>query len=120
MNPPGSRECGWVVLRRHRQHRHHGLVVRRLHDDVVPGPHRSFQSAGVDDSALQRKEVPSRLVVFPGAGHWPSWYEMAFYYNAHLDWFHQYLGGGEAPYDVQEFARNQIFEKDDEGGSGEE
>ena len=40
---------------------------------------------------LQVQKVPSRLVVFPGAGHWPSWYEMAFYYLVHLDWFHRYL-----------------------------
>jgi len=71
-------------------------------------------------TALQRREIPSRLVVFPGAGDWPSWYEMAFYYYAHLDWFHRYLGGGEAPWDVEGFARNQIFnEKDQEGGREE-
>jgi hypothetical protein len=32
---------------------------------------------------------------------------MAFYYNAHLDWFHRYLGGGAAPWDVHEMARNR-------------
>ena len=47
-------------------------------------------------TALQKQGVPSRLVVFPNAGHWPSWYEMAFYYDAHLDWFHRWLGGGAA------------------------
>jgi dipeptidyl aminopeptidase/acylaminoacyl peptidase len=60
-------------------------------------------------TALQKMNVPSRLVVFPQAGHWPSWYEMAFYYNVHLDWFHRWLGGGEAPWDVQKFLRNQVF-----------
>jgi dipeptidyl aminopeptidase/acylaminoacyl peptidase len=45
---------------------------------------------------LQLKGVPSRLIVFPDSGHWPGWHEMSFYYLAHLDWFHQYLGG-EAP-----------------------
>ena len=37
---------------------------------------------------LQLMKVPSRLIVLPNAGHWPGWYEMAFYYLAHLDWFH--------------------------------
>ena len=60
-------------------------------------------------TALQQMDVPSRLIVFKNAGHWPNWYEMAFYYNAHLEWFHQWLGGGAAPYDSEEFQRNQIF-----------
>jgi dipeptidyl aminopeptidase/acylaminoacyl peptidase len=47
-------------------------------------------------TALQKQGVPSRLVVFPDAGHWPGWQEMLFYYNAHVDWFHQHLGS-EAP-----------------------
>ena len=55
-------------------------------------------------TALQKMGVPSRLVVFPKAGHWPAWYEMAFYYNAHLDFFHQWLGGEPAPWDVVEYA----------------
>jgi len=62
-------------------------------------------------TALQKRGVPSRLVVYKNSGHWPSWYEMAFYYDVHLDWFHQYLGGGEAPWDVEAFARNQVFEQ---------
>jgi dipeptidyl aminopeptidase/acylaminoacyl peptidase len=60
-------------------------------------------------TALQKMNVPSRLVVFPQAGHWPNWYEMAFYYNVHLDWFHRWLGGGEALWDVEKFLRNQVF-----------
>ncbi len=60
-------------------------------------------------TALQKRKVPSRLVIFPRAGHWPSWYEMAFYYLVHLDWFHRYLGGPPAPYDVQDFLRNRAF-----------
>ncbi len=59
---------------------------------------------------LQRKQVPSRLLVLPAAGHWPGWYEMAFYYLAHLDWFHQWLGGEPAPWDLESFLRNQVFE----------
>jgi len=62
-------------------------------------------------TALQKQGVPSRLVVYKNSGHWPSWYEMAFYYDVHLDWFHQYLGGGEAPWDVTAFARNQVFKE---------
>ena len=61
-------------------------------------------------SALQKNRVPSRLVVFPGAGHWPGWREMAFYYNVHLDWFHRWLGGEPAPWDVEAMARNQAIE----------
>ena len=60
---------------------------------------------------LQEMKVPSRLVVFSKAGHWPSWYEMAFYYDLHLDWFHRYLGGGAAPWDPEKFLRNEVFEK---------
>ena len=58
---------------------------------------------------LQLKEVPSRLVVLPNSGHWPSWTEMAFYYLVHLDWFHQWLGGEPPPWDVNRFLRNQVF-----------
>ncbi|NOZ95283.1 MAG: S9 family peptidase, partial [Acidobacteria bacterium] len=60
---------------------------------------------------LQKMRVPSRLVVFPKSGHWPSWYEMAFYYDVHLDWFHRWLGGGAAPWDPAVFARNEVFGK---------
>ena len=58
---------------------------------------------------LQAREVPSRLIVFPNAGHWPSWYEMAFYYLAHLDWFHQWLGGDAPAWDLVQFSRNQVL-----------
>ncbi len=58
-------------------------------------------------TALQKRGVASRLIVYPGAGHWPGWREMAFYYNAHLDWFHRWLGGDPAPYDVREMARGR-------------
>lgn len=60
-------------------------------------------------TALQKMGVPSRLVVFPDAGHWPAWHEMAVYYNEHLAFFHEYLGGGKAPWDVTEHARNLAF-----------
>ena len=72
-------------------------------------------------TALQERGVPSRLVVYPNAGHWPSWREMAFYYNAHLDWFHTYLGGEPAPHDVHAYAREHGWPKEKEpAGATEE
>jgi dipeptidyl aminopeptidase/acylaminoacyl peptidase len=60
---------------------------------------------------LQKMNVPSRLIVFPNDGHWPSGVKsMPLYYNAHLDWFHKYLGGEPAPYDMTKMLRNQAFE----------
>lgn len=61
-------------------------------------------------TALQKMRVPSRLIVFEKAGHWPSWYEMAFYYIAHLDWFHKYLGGEPPSIDLKKFFQNRAFE----------
>jgi dipeptidyl aminopeptidase/acylaminoacyl peptidase len=58
---------------------------------------------------LQKMRVPSKLIVYKNAGHWPGWFEMAFYYNAHLDWFHRWLGGQPAPYDPDKFLTNQLF-----------
>ncbi len=61
---------------------------------------------------LQKMKVPSRLIVFPNDGHWPNGIKsMPLYYNAHLDWFHKYLGGDPAPYDMTKMVRNQAFEK---------
>ena len=62
--------------------------------------------------------MPARLVVFPNAGHWPSWHEMAFYYDAHLDFFHQWLGGEPAPWDVKDFANNLAFKKKKAAANG--
>lgn len=60
---------------------------------------------------LQLMNVPSRLIVFPNDGHWPNNVKsMPLYYNAHLDWFHTYLGGAPAPYDMTKMIRNQAFE----------
>jgi dipeptidyl aminopeptidase/acylaminoacyl peptidase len=64
-------------------------------------------------TGLKKMGVPARLVVYPNAGHWPSWNEMAFYYDAHLDFFHQYLGGEPAPWKVEDFGNNLAFEKKD-------
>ena len=63
-------------------------------------------------TALQKRGVPSRLVVYPNSGHWPSWREMAFYYDAHLDWFHRWLGGDPAPRDVKTYQRNKGWPKE--------
>jgi dipeptidyl aminopeptidase/acylaminoacyl peptidase len=62
---------------------------------------------------LQEMHVPSRLIVFSNDGHWPSGVKsMPFYYNAHLDWFHTYLGGDPAPYDMTKMLRNQALKKE--------
>ena len=61
-------------------------------------------------TALQKMGVPSRLIVYSNAGHWPSWYEMALYYTAHLEWFQKYLGGGGAPWSTEAFLRNAVFD----------
>lgn len=63
-------------------------------------------------TGLQKMGVPSRLIVFKNDGHWPSGVKsMPFYYNAHLDWFHKYLGGPPAPYDMTTMLRNKSFGK---------
>jgi len=68
-------------------------------------------------SALQKQGVPSRLIVFKNDGHWPSFVKsMPLYYDAHLDWFHRYLGGDPAPYDVEKMVRNRAFATEGEGG----
>jgi len=59
---------------------------------------------------LQKMGVPSRLIVFENDGHWPNFVKsMPLYYDAHLDWFHKYLGGDAAPYNVEEMVRNQAL-----------
>lgn len=63
-------------------------------------------------TALQKMNVPSRLIVFPDAGHWPGWYEMALYYTAHLEWFEKYLGGGGPPWSTEAFLRNAVFDRE--------
>jgi dipeptidyl aminopeptidase/acylaminoacyl peptidase len=62
-------------------------------------------------TALQKMGVPSRVMIYSNAGHWPSWYEMALYYTAHLEWFHQYLGGEAAIWSSEAFLRNAVFDK---------
>lgn len=60
---------------------------------------------------LQKMNVPSRLIIYSNAGHWPSWYEMALYYTAHLEWFHKYLGGDPPPWTSEQFLRNAVYER---------
>ncbi len=61
-------------------------------------------------TALQRKGIDSRLIVFKNDGHWPSGLRsMPLYYNAHLEWFHKYLGGDPAPWDSKDMVRNNYL-----------
>jgi dipeptidyl aminopeptidase/acylaminoacyl peptidase len=61
-------------------------------------------------TALRRRGVPARLVVFPNDGHWPHHVRsMPLYYAAHLDWFHRYLGGKPSPYDLEAMIRGRAF-----------
>jgi len=58
---------------------------------------------------LQSMKVPSRLIVFKNDGHWPDDLKsMHVYYNAHLEWFQQWLGGGSAPWKTEDMIRNLI------------
>ncbi len=53
-------------------------------------------------TTLQTLGIPSRLIIFDNDGHWPSGLKsMPLYYNAHLEWFHTYLGGAPAPWDTK-------------------
>lgn len=61
-------------------------------------------------STLQTLGIPSRLIILKNDGHWPNTVKsMPLYYDAHLDWFHKYLGGEPAPYDVEKMVKNQVF-----------
>ncbi len=80
------------------------LVVTGQRDFRVP-----YSQSLMYFTDLQKRGVPSRLLVFENAGHWPAWYEMSLYYLAHLDWFHRYLGGDAPPWDPAELARGTLF-----------
>jgi dipeptidyl aminopeptidase/acylaminoacyl peptidase len=63
-------------------------------------------------TTLRTLGIDSRLVIFKNDGHWPSGVKsMPLYYNAHLEWFHKYLGGDPAPYDSKEMVKNTVFDK---------
>jgi dipeptidyl aminopeptidase/acylaminoacyl peptidase len=59
-------------------------------------------------TALQKRGIPSELVVFPNAGHWPGWREMIFYYTAHLEFFHEWLGGQPPSLDTETLMRTGV------------
>lgn len=61
-------------------------------------------------TTLQTLGIPSRLIILKNDGHWPNNVKsMPLYYDAHLDWFHKYLGGDPAPYNVEKLIKNQVF-----------
>ena len=61
-------------------------------------------------TTLQTLGIPSRLIILKNDGHWPNMVKsMPLYYDAHLDWFHRYLGGDPAPYAVEKMVKNQAF-----------
>lgn len=61
-------------------------------------------------TTLQTLGIDSRLIIFKNDGHWPNPVKsMPLYYNAHLEWFHKYLGGEPAPYDSKEMIKNIVF-----------
>ncbi|HUO30688.1 MAG TPA: S9 family peptidase [Bryobacteraceae bacterium] len=81
------------------------MIITGEHDYRVP-----YTQSLEFFTALQKKNVPSRLIVYSNAGHWPNWYEMALYYTAHLEWFHKYLGGAAPPWTTEQFLRNAVFD----------
>ncbi len=63
-------------------------------------------------TALKRQGVPSKLIIFPDDGHWPSYVKsMPIYYSAHLDWFQKYLGGQPAKLAVEDLIYGKAFSK---------
>lgn len=63
-------------------------------------------------TTLQSLGIDSRLIIFKNDGHWPDFVKsMPLYYNAHLEWFHKYLGGAAAPYDSHKMVTNSGFEQ---------
>lgn len=61
-------------------------------------------------TTLQTLGIPSRLIVFDNDGHWPgNLRSMPLYYNAHLEWFHRYLGGAPAPWDSKQMVREAPY-----------
>ena len=63
-------------------------------------------------TTLQTLGIDSRLIIFKNDGHWPDYVKsMPLYYDAHLDWFHKYLGGDPAPYNVKGLDENIVFKE---------
>jgi dipeptidyl aminopeptidase/acylaminoacyl peptidase len=60
-------------------------------------------------TTLQSLGIDSRLIIFKNDGHWPDVVKsMPLYYNAHLEWFHKYLGGNAAPYELHNMVKNAV------------
>ncbi|MEJ2721200.1 MAG: S9 family peptidase [bacterium] len=71
-------------------------------------------------TALRKNGVPARLIVFENDGHWPNWVKsMPLYYDAHLEWFHDYLGGEPAPWSTKAMVENRAYKKDETSEYGE-
>lgn len=67
-------------------------------------------------TTLQTLGIPSRLIVLDNDGHWPGGLRsMPLYYNAHLEWFHKYLGGNPAPWDTQKMVRESPYHNAGQG-----
>ena len=65
-------------------------------------------------TTLQTLGIDSRLIIFKNDGHWPDYVKsMPLYYNAHLEWFHKYLGGAPAPYNSKDMVKNIAFKNKD-------
>lgn len=61
-------------------------------------------------TTLQTLGIPSQLIIFKNDGHWPNFVKsMPLYYDAHLNWFHKYLGGKPAPYSVKKMVENRAY-----------
>lgn len=63
-------------------------------------------------TALRKRKVPARLILFENDGHWPNFVRsMPVYYNAHLEWFHKYLKGGPAPWKTTDMVKNRAYKR---------
>ncbi len=81
------------------------LIITGVNDYRV-----SYNQSLMYFTDLQRQGIPSRLIIFKNDGHWPSFVKsMPLYYNAHLEWFHKYLGGQPAPWDSKKMVKNIHF-----------
>jgi dipeptidyl aminopeptidase/acylaminoacyl peptidase len=68
------------------------LIVHGERDYRIP-----VEQAYLMFSLLQRKGIPSKLIVFPDENHWvlkPG--NARLWYASMIDWFHQWLGGAAA------------------------
>ena len=60
-------------------------------------------------TTLQTLGIDSRLIIFKNDGHWPDFVKsMPLYYNAHLEWFHKYLGES-GPIQFKRYGKEYAF-----------